>query len=341
MSRQEPNAQPEARFAAVPDDPEPLEPEVEEVRESNPSTNGRAGSAGRLGASFAVVLGVGLMVAAVALATAPEYSWKVTRIARQLAGMGYDHGLFAAAGLVIFSLGVVGRSITAARHVQAVSPEPSPETELARMDLEGMRDALDEITEVVADIAGKQQALLQQSEQEEAQEKNYDALFRLAASLDQLSARLDDRVNTLASEMQQRIGAVVETVHETRSQLENVIVDSCARAPAYEAPRPSPSASTASAKLDDLGEELKILVDLDETPAEGQLDGDFFDDLDELSSIVGESLKESTLGAPEEPAKQPQQPEPGPALGGNAFDLDALLPDDHLRRALGEDSEQG
>jgi hypothetical protein len=345
MSRQEPNAEPEVQFAAIPDDPEPLEqtsePQVEEVRESNPSTNGRAGGAGRLGASFAVLLGLGLMAAALALATAPEYSWKMTRIARQLAGMGYDHGLFAAAGLVIFSLGVVGRSISAARRsevgTRAVS---SPVNELARMDLEGMRDALEEISEVVAEIAGKQQMLLQQNEQEEAQEKNYDALFRLAASLDQLNARLDDRVSTLASEMQQRIGAVVESVHESRAQLENVIADSIARAPAYVAPHPASGASAAAAKLDDLGEDLKILVDLEEKPAEGQVDGDFFDDLDELSSIVGQSLKEGTLGAPEEQVEKPAQPQPPQALSDKSFDLDALLPEDNLRRALGEDHEQ-
>ncbi len=209
-----------------------LEDELEgNFRTRNPSSRGGKS----LGASrngtwvFLAVLGLFLVVWGAALAFAPEFSWKATKVDRWLTGRGIEHGSLIVAGLFFFGLGLVSRQVVALyRRRPQVEDRQSDLLLVVDQLATDLRQVLTSVlrtSEEVVALSESHKVLVEHQRAEAAHEPNssQDALFRLAASMDKLHAHLDDRFHSLDVQFRSRFESVANSVHEWRSALETRI----------------------------------------------------------------------------------------------------------------------
>ena len=307
--------------------------------------------------------GCGMTATGLALALAPEYSWTVTKFARGLVANGVDFGALIAGGFVLVGLGLVARRL---RPVAVAAPAPAPAPEPAEdsndsflleqlsEDVAHVRASVSELTENLMTLSSEQQAF-REERREQAQEspetpmgQQQNALFRLAASLDQLGAHFDERleahVQTLRTRFDEFNGAL-GTVQGGMSSLQRIVTEiqnTPAPAPAsvpepqLEAP-PAPLAQVESPSEDD----PQVVVDLESQSYDDGPVLDFFEDV--------EGLEEEAANPYQEPPPALPSPESGfgAGLGASAqppssweSSLEKLLPDDNVRDAIDRNRDE-
>jgi hypothetical protein len=189
------------------------------------SDNRRKPRARRLPRSHTFILfavGVVLVAAGLALAVAPEYSERAGHLADVLASSwGIECGVLLLGGLMSFSLGVLSRGISRLTNTVRGTPGPRKGEESADVsvvveqlagELAHLRAAVDRVSHDVGRTAETVQHLLRgQEELGQAQDQPSlanDPLLMMASSLDQLNARLDERLKALTAHIDERLATV-------------------------------------------------------------------------------------------------------------------------------------
>ena len=330
-----------------------------------------------------VLSSTGFLLAAggLALATAPHFSWQLTKVGRELASMGLESGTFVVGGLLLFGLGLVYRAVhAAASRTTPVRDEGMNELGLyvedLATDLALLRESTMHVCSQVEGFGQHQEALHQElraghHHAAEAEGRGavsqHEAMFRLAASLDQLNARIDERMHHMDVQLRGHFQGVGEAIRESRESMDEGMRALSSRIQARSVDHTLPE-RTGAPSLADLAEsfdnghgaggdqgteELEVLVEL-EDPYETERDEssqEFFDTLEQLDQLVSRVEHETpalaldfdgldfgefegtTDAVGKTPEPPPVRPDPEPEYE-DGDRLESLLPDDAVRRAL-------
>ncbi len=318
----------------------------------------------KMGFDSLLLFTTGFLLAAggLALAAAPEYSWQVVKIGRLLAGMGIESGTLIVGGFVMFALGFVHRAVVF--HGTQPSPEESDEqaefrlvTEQLATDLAQVRHSVMQVSEELVGMSESQSTFLQEQRAEAFQEEKspqHDAVFRLAASLDQLNARVDERLHAMDVQLRGHFDGVGEAIRGTREAMDARMcaLSTQMQAQGVDSAVPSHSEGPSLAGMaTEEPEELEIVVDLEQgvdPPDESSME--FFETIEELDELVSgiekktaetqgenpaldfDGLDLGELGLDDEPLADP--PAAMPDFDGESLNLeeplDALFPDDGI-----------
>ena len=162
------------------------------------------------------------LLAGIGLVAAPSISWTAGQM---LGNLGAHWTLGAAVslgGLGVLSLGLVRRSL--AHAARNSSPDPTLLLEQIATDLISLREQLASLGDLGRDQSGSIQNLqaeigeLRQSQSANA--VSNEALFQLAASLDKLGHRIDQRLRLHHSTLQDTIDELAATVDHSRRAIE-------------------------------------------------------------------------------------------------------------------------
>ena len=248
-----------------------------------------------------------IAVFGLALATAPEYSWRLTKIAHALATAGVESGILIVGGLVLLGIGLLAR-----QRVQPVAFIAAPKSSEADGDfrlivaqlitkLTHLSTSSLQVSEDVTAMAGVQKSLFSKlNGKDDLALEHRDALFRLASSMDKLNAHFDERIHAFDLQVRGGLDSVIHALNQTRHHLEAHIDAS--------ASQPSSKMSPGFSPITPANEELHILVDLEgpaptipmTTPEES---ADFFGTtLDRLDELAGD------FDAPNPPGTMPSNP---------------------------------
>jgi len=180
------------------------------------------GGGGGFGHGLLLSLGALLLAGGLALGFAPRYSWQATRIARQVTRLGFDPVLIGASGLLLFSLGVLGSSLARRiRHAPRPDARLGPALDQVAFDVAQLDAGLEELAEEMRLLRAGHDALARHHEsQDQEKESPYDAVFRLAASLDHVHAKLDERLGSVGSELRREVASVASTVKDGRAAID-------------------------------------------------------------------------------------------------------------------------
>lgn len=171
-------------------------------------------------------LGVLFLGAGVALALSTRFSPKLAAIDQKVQALGFDHGSMILGGLGLFALAMVARRISVLERLQVAGDSSRADILLAidqlATDSSQLLTSLLRLGEEVGTLSEGQKAALEQQRvlAERQGDGANDALFRLAASMDKLHARLDERFHQVDVQFRSRFESLQNTLHETRSALE-------------------------------------------------------------------------------------------------------------------------
>ncbi len=180
-------------------------------------------------ASLLLLMGFGITLAGLVLSMGPKFSWKVDQISQGFAYLGVHGGTLIVGGLMLAGMGMIrrGMAISLANDARDVDYELSMNqiavdmgdvrTTLLDFDerFRGMKAAMKMITAQIAE-SGKQA---------ESDGKSDDAIFRMAASIDQTWARMDKRMTELVEGLTRNLDGVHAELDQTRSALQAVAQD--------------------------------------------------------------------------------------------------------------------
>lgn len=298
------------------------------------------------GGGYALLLyltGIGMAGSGVALALAPRISWQLTKVVRKLQPYGVDNSTLVVGGVVIFALGwVVRATVRAARSATQMQPDTSADLQLVTdqlaSDLAVVKRAVSGLADRISAVAQGQQQLLEMAVSQPAADggqvsDQQNALFRLAASLDQLGAKMDERIHCLDTEIRAKIEGVRHAVDESRSAVEARFGGQNLGGPALGgqalgSPFATVDAGVVHVEDQLVDEELDVLVELEKELLEGDEPHlEFFDTVEDLDTVVlTEEGAMNGLDTAAENPPEPRSPLPNSTLSEEA--LDALLPDD-------------
>ncbi len=203
----------------------------------------------RRGASAGLLFFLGFCMAlgGAALLAAPSYSWKVQQVGISLQSYGLSYGTLFVGGLILIALASVARGVNSIAGAVHADAEADPGLDRLSEKLSGVCDTVVELSQRVAALGEEQQqvqqVLRQAQEAEAAADSKENGMFRLAASLDQLGATVEQSMHT-------ELGAVRQTVEALQGemrQLELRAAASVARAQTSAAPAAARAAAPAPA----------------------------------------------------------------------------------------------
>ncbi len=332
-----------AREASIDTEPGGEYLQSDEIREVVKATSTSShvspkGTPGNGSAAFLFLVGLALVGAGAALVLAPRISLQLVKVGRELASYGIQPGLLLVAGTTVFSMGFVARSVAAAarasRQVEVPQQTDSDFMLVADQlaaDLAQVLSSLLQITEEVGSLGESQRTLLKSNQKEEGASEKPDqmgAIFRMAASIDQLGARVDERMHEVDVQLRSRFDTLGHAVDATRASAQALltkaqqapapVVQAAPAAPVARAPQTAPPAiapqKTVNPELDAIASDLCDVGSVDL----GALD-----------------IATSPIPAPA-PVAEPTQVE----MEDEALDtLDALLPDDPVRELERRDGQ--
>lgn len=170
---------------------------------------------------FLIGIGVMLWVGAGALMSVPglvpQYAW----VFKQAAKHGITSGPLLLSGLCLCGLGLVARALRARKDDQAESQQ-----RLRFDQLEGslafVREGIDAARADFTRVQQATQSLLEIAQAEQANaaaENRQDAIFRLAASLDQVGAHLDQRLQAQQAAIQDTLEELSQSVSAAQTEM--------------------------------------------------------------------------------------------------------------------------
>jgi hypothetical protein len=259
------------------------------------------------------VTGFALTLLGLALAAAPQLSWQLAKVTRAFASMGLDSGAFVASGLGLSGLGLVARVLIQSQATAADA---------------GLRAALEALHADVhvlhvgqarlEQLAQRAPAPAAPSPMPQVNAEQLGALFRMAASLDQLGVKLQRGLKSEIAGLEERLGRTHGAAPSARASSESAQAAQAAASPSGSAPSGA-SARAAAAPAESLGvlDEIDDLTVIDEHGcAASATDGSPVLDLDAPPAAI-----------PARAARADAADEPRPA-----HDLDALLPESAVQR---------
>ena len=180
-------------------------------------------------ATLLLLMGFVTTAAGLGLSFGPKFSWKVEQISQGFAYLGIHGGTLIMGGLMLAGMGMIrrGLSLHLANDTRDVDYELSMNqiavdlgdvrTTLLDFDerFRGMKAAMKMITAQIAES----------SKQDDSDGKGEDAIFRMAASVDQTWARMDKRMGELFDGLRKDIDGVHGELDETRTALKSVSQD--------------------------------------------------------------------------------------------------------------------
>jgi len=255
------------------------DPELELPHSSSEHSPGLSG--------FWSLAGALCTVAGLALAFAGPFSPIVARAAHRAAEAGIQSGVLVMGGLLLVACGSLWRRSSRSVSEETERQEDSQILEQVAADMVqicGAIDRLQLVSNAVQDDLRSMYAALEaqaQAMQAGTDGAQHDALFRLAASLDQLGARLEQRLMAQSGSLQQTLEQVGVTASQAQRALEELAASTAARAPAgvesaeapWAAPEPAPASELAAAEREPTAPEPPSLGLLDQLDDYGSPSG--------------------------------------------------------------------
>ena len=197
-------------------------------------TSARSTSPGSAGLLIQA-LGLGSLLAGAAVIALPKALPHQAWIAHSAASHGLSSGVLACGGLILLSIGGALRSLI--KRIASASESSNAELLLEQLagDLAQMRVGVQDLRvelvyakDSLAGIVEHQHA----AEEAAAQAGSQEAIFRLAASLDQVGARLDQRIQHGHATLQRSVAEIQQALQSTHEGLTAAIsgarpVDQC------------------------------------------------------------------------------------------------------------------
>ena len=193
------------------------------------------------------LLGLGSVALGLALTVAPNVSWKASQIMVGLDYLGVHGGALVMGGLVLIGLASVLRRIKQVATQLAQAGSDTGLLEHVAADvlqvgtvLEGVERSVGELrVHVDKEVQGLRTAVGQVSaelkQEPEGGLGSEDAIFRLAASLDKVGAKIEERLKTQFADLTDRIGKVEDAVGESAQRIEQAATRAVEPPPAYPA----------------------------------------------------------------------------------------------------------
>ncbi len=310
------------------------------------------------GGGLLITAGVLLVIGGGALAAAPtlvpQYAWAV----RSAAQYGVTFGLLALSGIVLVGLGRVVRQVNQA--TAATEQNSSDDIQMLEhlvLDFTKLRDGVQDLRQELAQVREASTTILQTavglSEAQNA-EGRQDAIFRMAASLDQVGARIEHRLGAQGTALQDTLAELSNAILATHTLVAE-IASSPSPTPtqAHESVR-EPRARTQQRSTDSStlapGSELDVWVelDVDEPRSLGLLDT--LDDIGQTqskkTSLSLERPRGQDTGGQQQPGPLPKiirnQPAGAALLGRDAGDGVRSIPRETPNREapIGEKIDQ-
>ncbi len=175
-------------------------------------------------AALLMMCGVMLWIGAAALMSVPGFVPQYAWIFRHAAKHGITSGPLLMFGLCLFGLGFVARAIAAPKDELAESQERLRYDQISG-ELTIVREGLDAARADLAIVQSAAQSALEVAQAEQANaaaENRQDAIFRLAASLDQVGARLDQRVQAQQSAIQSTLHELGQSIQALQDQMKHL-----------------------------------------------------------------------------------------------------------------------
>ncbi|HTF90697.1 MAG TPA: hypothetical protein VK843_19920 [Planctomycetota bacterium] len=188
-------------------------------------------------AAFLMLLGIGCVAGGLALSLGPKVSWKVAQIATGFKHLGVEGGVLAMGGLILVAIGMLRRGQIALR---TPSPEQAEDRamieqltkdsirhseELAHME-SGLAHVEAEVTasrRVLEErMQANSQAILSAVTAPKDSGSSEEAIFRLAASLDQVGMRIEQRLKTQYTALQDHLEDVGAAILSARNQVQGL-----------------------------------------------------------------------------------------------------------------------
>jgi hypothetical protein len=201
-----------------------------------PATSGRARAElatapGRSESTWMLLCGMGCALGGLALAMGPRVSWKMAQISEGVADLGVHSGVLIMGGMVLAAIGLLLRAQAAANSASG-RREDTLILEQAATDLLQTRKATDEmdrrldrLCERVEELHGviEERRTVQPEPTPVKDGAQQEAMFRLAASLDQVGARIEQRLKVQYGSLQERLEKVGEAIVAAHDSLENLL----------------------------------------------------------------------------------------------------------------------
>ncbi len=200
---------------------EPQIPHAPEPRRNDPPRTPEA--------TLLVLMGFGTTLAGLALSMGPKFSWKVDQISQGFDYLGIHGGTMIMGGLILAALGMIRRGLSL--HLANDGRDVDYELSMNQIavDLGDVRAALLEFDERFRGMKGAMKMISAQiaetGKREDSDGKSEDAIFRMAASIDQTSARMDKRMSELFEGLRQNLSGAGSEFDQTRMALQAVSSD--------------------------------------------------------------------------------------------------------------------
>lgn len=285
----------------------------DETESFAPPSSSSASSApvGRGPGGLLTVAGLGMAAAGTALAAlprfAPQFDWSV----RNLASEGVMGGTFAVGGCLLIAMGLAARAQS--RFFRAASERSDADLLLEHIagELTDIRSEIRDTNQRVGYVRDETRGLFEAVQAREgmdsADNDTMDATFRMAASLDQLGARIDQRMQARDAAIENVFGELQQQLAEVRTlaeELRGTLAAGYACAPEPETAYAQPAVQMAHATAPP-AMAAPIAQERPQGPPQGL---DLLDSLDQPPTGTKTSLRD-------QPAAAGYRPLGGPELG--------------------------
>jgi hypothetical protein len=270
-----------------------------------------------------------------ALVASSKLPAEVQALASKLSSHGVHGGTLLVGGAVLFGMGMAVRSIVATLRSLCSKSESDASLVIDQLATEVARvhSSVGQASAQLESISTTQQVLLEHASTPSAPAEtapSQDAIFRLAASLDQMNAHMEGRFQAMTTELDAQVQTLAASMERVRGAILALPRSSASSAHARVSGHASQAAPRAqrSSSAERAQEEFDVQVDLERAARSAESD-EFFETLEDLDGIVGGSQAASHDPRPALPNRPATHAHP------SSEDLDALLPDEHLDRSLG------
>jgi len=169
----------------------------------------------------------------VALIAAPHFSWTLVRFGRKVSDAGFTNGALIMGGTVLMGMGLLARMFARS----ATNREETFDKDLHEADWEALMPVLERINQDVSELEHRFTEFAQRETANEGEEnkdeqlleamsrKQNDSLFRLAASLDQLGARLVKDIQDHFTGVESRFSSLDTALQSFRNNVGTAAAD--------------------------------------------------------------------------------------------------------------------